>query len=160
MFKKLLILVSIILFTACAVTKTTETKTKTKIETLTVTETVKLDTTIFIPAEKASLFIPVQKLKLNSSKDSKFFTQQKGRSKVTVKIDSLGITATSNCDSIAKKLDFYKKEIKQLKLEVTDTQVKTTEKKGFSLLELMLYVTAFAIVSFVAGYLIKTFKII
>jgi hypothetical protein len=149
-----------VFISACAGTKITETKTKKKVETLTTITEHKLDTTIFIPGEKASLFIPFEKLKLDSSEDSKVFTQKQGRATVNIKIDSSGITSTASCDSIAKKLDFYKKEVKRLRLEDTESQVKATEKKGYSLLELILYITAFSIVSFVAGYLIKTFKII
>jgi hypothetical protein len=158
--RRYLILVSIIFFTACAVTKTTETKTKTKVETLTVTETVKLDTTIFIPAEKASLFIPIEKLQLSSSKDFKFFTQKHGKATINVKVDSLGITTTANCDSISKQLQFYKNKVTAFTNSNSEVIAVEEIKKGFSFLQLMLYVTAFSIVSFVAGYLIKTFKII
>jgi hypothetical protein len=160
MFKKLLILVSLVFITACGGTKKTVTETKNKVETLTVTETVKLDTTIFIPAEKASLFIPFEKLKLNSSEGSKGFTQKKGRATVHVKVDSSGITATANCDSIAKQLQFYKTKITEMSKLVSEIKAKEEIKKGYNFLQLFLYVTAFSIVSLVAGYLIKTFKII
>lgn len=159
--RKYLILVSIVLFSACAGTKTTVTKTRTKVEALQVTDIVKLDTTIVIPKASATLKITRSTIteKLQEKKPV-VFKQQKGRARVTVKIDSTGITATSNCDSIAKKLDYYKKTIKELRLEIKDTEVKEKVKKGYSLLELLLYITAVAIVSFVAGYLLKKFKII
>jgi hypothetical protein len=158
--KKYLILVSIILFAACAGTKTTVTKTKVAEVTKTVTESIRLDTTIIIAAQKASLFIPIEKFRFNIPEKPKVFIQEKGRSKVIVKIDSTGITAISNCDSIAQQLQFYKKKITALTTKKSETVVKEKIKKGYSFLELLLYVTAFSIVSFVAGYLIKTFKII
>jgi hypothetical protein len=160
--KKLLIFFTIVIFTSCAGTKKTVTETKQKVETLTEITEKKLDTTIFIPGEKVSIKIPFQEFKIDSFKTTKpkVFTKINGRARITVKIDSTGIKATSNCDSIAKQLDFYQKEFKQLRLKVTDTKTKVTEKKGYSLFDLILFITAFSIVSFVAGYLLKTFKII
>jgi hypothetical protein len=153
--KKYLLLVSIILFAACAGTKTTVTKTKVAEVTKTVTESIKLDTTLIIAAQKASLFIPIEKFSYQIPAEPKFFTQAKGRSKVIVKIDSTGITAISNCDSIAQQLQFYKKKITALTTKKTETVVKEKIKKGYSLFELILYITAFSIVSFVAAYLLK-----
>ena len=159
MFKKLLIIVSLVFITACAGTKKTVTETKTKVETLTVTETVKLDTTIFIPAEKASLFIPFEKINAGFVAPE-VHTQRQGRANVTVRIDSSGITATANCDSIAKQLQFYKIKSTALTKAFSEATTKEEIKKGYNFLQLFLYVTAFSIVSLVAGYLIKTFKII
>lgn len=158
--KKLIAIFSILMLTGCAGTKTTVTKTKQKVETVTEFTERKLDTTILIPEEKVSLFIPKESIKNKGSVKPKIYTQKKGRATVTVRIDTLGVTASSNCDSIAKKLDYYEKAFKQIRLESKDTKTKVKEKKGYTLFELILYITAVAIVSFVAGYLLKTFKII
>lgn len=158
--RKIVFLLSILFFSACAGTKTTVTETREKVETLTITNEVKLDTTIFIPGEKVSLFIPIEKATIKSFEKPKVFTQKKGRASVTVKIDSTGITATSNCDSIAKKLNYYRKLTKQLRLEVTDTKITATKKKGYSLIELILYMTATGVVCFAAAYILKSFKIL
>lgn len=145
---------------ACAATKTTVAKYKTKVETLTITDIVQLDTTIFIPAEKASLFIPVEKVDFKSLENPKVFTQKKGSANITVTVDRLGITATAKCDSIAKQLQFYKTKITALTKLDSKSEIKEEIKKGYSFLELIFYITAFSIVSFVAAYLLKTFKII
>ena len=156
--KKVLIILLLFGFFGCKSTKKTVTSSREKVQTLTITNEIKLDTTIFIPGEKVSLFIPIEKVKIDATPT--IFKQKSGRATVTVQIDSTGITATSSCDSIAQQLQFYKKLTKELRLEIKDTKLTKTEKKGFGFLELILYITAFAIVSFVAGYLIKTFKII
>jgi subtilase family serine protease len=158
--KKVLIILLLFGFFGCKSTKKTVTSSREKVQTLTITNEIKLDTTIFIPGEKVSLFIPIEKANKFSQVNPKVYTQKNGRATVSVKIDSTGITATSSCDSIAQQLQFYKKQVKELKLLVKDAKVAQTEKKGFSFFQLILYITAFAIVSFVAGYLIKTFKII
>ena len=174
MKKSILILVATLFLSACAGTKKTVTETKEKITTSKVTETVKLDTVISIAAETSKLKIDIDQFeklfevkKSVSGKDSSIvvskpttFTQKIGRSTVTVKIDSTGITATSNCDSIAKSVDIYKQTIKQLRLQVTDTKIEDTKKRGYSGFELFLYILATAAVSFTAAYLLKSFKII
>jgi hypothetical protein len=163
MFNRCLLLISILIFSACAGSKTTVIETKSKVETVTEITEKKLDTTVFIPAEKASLFIPIkeiEKAKSKSSEQPKVFTQENGRAKVTVKIDSSGVTATSNCDSIAQRLQFYEKLFKELKKEDTDTKTKVKEKTGYNLLQLILYMLATAIVTAVSVYFLKTLKII
>lgn len=158
-FKKLLIIVSLVFITACAGSKNTTTEIKTKVETFKVTETVQLDTTIFIPAEKASLFISFEKINTGFV-TPEVHTQTQGRAKVTVNIDSLGVTAFADCESIEKQLQFYKTKISEMSKLVSEIKKKEEIKKGYNFLQLCLYVTAFSIVSFVAGYLLKTFKII
>ncbi len=119
----------------------------------------KLDTTIFIPAEKSSLLIPIERIKRGFVKP-KIYTQRKGRSKVTVKIDSTGITATSNCDSIAKQFEFYKQTIKELRKEVNEIKITKSEKKGYNTLQLILYMLVASITSIIATYFLTKFKII
>ena len=161
MFKRYLILVFLVLFSACAGSKKVVTETKEKVRTLTITNEVKLDTTIFIPEEKVSLFIPIKEVKQKlKEKKPVVFTQNKGRARVTVQIDSLGIKATSNCDSIAQKLNFYKKSIQEMTKIVREIKSKKTEKKGYSFFELILYIIATAVVLFAAAYLLKTFKLL
>ncbi len=157
--RNLLVLFSILFITACSGTKTVVTETKQKVQTLTVTDEIKMDTTIFIPGEKALLKIPLKEV-IKVKPTPRIFTKKVGRSTVTVKIDSSGITATSNCDSIAKKLHYYKKRVKQLQFETTEVKTTKTEKKGYNLLELILYMLATGIVSFTTAYLLKTFKIL
>lgn len=159
MFKRYLILISILIFTACAGSKTTVTETKQKVDTVTEVTERKLDTLIVIPKDSVSLFIPIKELKLENKTEPKVFTQKSGRSKVTVKIDSSGIKAISNCDSIAQRLDYYEKTFKQIRRESLDTKTQIKEKKGYSKLELILHMIATAVVSFAAAYLIKTFKL-
>jgi nitrate reductase NapE component len=163
MFRMLFLSVLLFAFTSCKSTKKVITETKTAIETSKITDIVKLDTTIIIPAEKVDLFIPIEKifkedgaLKNQTLKQ----VQRKGRAKVTVKIDSTGITATSNCDSIAQKLNYYKTRITELTKTNIEAKTKRVEKKGFSFLEVILYLLAVAIVAFVAGYLTRSLKII
>ena len=158
--KYYLILVSILLFSSCAGSKKVVTETKAQLQTLTTLTEIKMDTTLFIPQEKVSLFIPIEQAQIKGYVNPKVYTQRKGRTTVTIKIDSTGIMATSTCDSIIKKVQYYKKQIKELRLELKDTQVTQTEKKGYNLFELILYIVAFSMVSFVAAYLLKTFKII
>jgi hypothetical protein len=160
MFKSYLTLVLVLIFTACAGSKTTVIETKQKVETVTEITEKKLDTTIVIPGEKVSLFIPIESINTKGSVKPKMYIQKKGRAAVTVKIDSTGIEATSNCDSIAKRLDYYEKTFKQFRKEAKDTKTKVTEKKGYSKLELILYMIATAVVSFTAAYLLKTFKLL
>lgn len=158
MFKKYLTLFSIVIFISCAGSKKVVTEKKEKITTVTEFTERKLDTSIFIPGEKVSIHIPIEKAQIKSYVSPKVYTQKKGRASVTVKIDSTGIEATSNCDSIAKRLNYYEKVFKEFQTQSIDIKNKVTEKKGFSFFELLLYITAVAIVSFVAGYLLKTFK--
>lgn len=157
-FKHYLIAVSIVLFVACSGSKKVIIDSKTQTQTVTVIDEIKLDTTFVIPKQQVSLFVPVAKAKFKSYVNPKVYKQTKGTATVVVKIDSTGITATSNCDSIAKKLNFYKKKVKQVSSVVTEVKKTEKVKKGISLFNLVLYITAFSIVSFVAGYLTKTFK--
>ncbi|MCI2229580.1 hypothetical protein MC378_10410 [Polaribacter sp. MSW13] len=156
--RKLIIVFVILLFSACKSIDKTVTETKKKEVTYTELITKKSDSTIFIPGDKVDLFIPIENTTIKSNESPKVFTQKKGRATVKVKIDSTGITAASNCDSIAKQLSFYEQKFTEKK--IVDTAIKTTktEKKGYSFLELILYITAVAIVSFVAGYLLKSLK--
>lgn len=158
--KRILILFVFIFLVGCAGTKKVVTKTREKVKTLTTISEVKLDTIIFIPGEKVSITIPIENATIKGNESPKVFTQKKGKATVTVKIDSTGITAIANCDSIVKKLNYYKKLTKQLETKVKNTAVTETIKKGYNLFDLILYITAFSIVSFVAGYLIKKLKII
>ena len=159
-FKHYLISVSIALFIACSGSKKVVIESKTKTQTVTVVDEIKLDTTIVIPKQQVSLFVPIAKAKFKSYVNPKVYKQTKGIATVVVKLDSTGITAISNCDSIAQKLSFYKKRVKQMSSVVAEVKKTEKVKKGFNLFDLVLYITAFSIVSFVAGYLIKTFKII
>lgn len=165
MFKSYLTLVLVLIFTACAGSKTNVTTIKNKVETITEITEKKLDTTIFIPGDTAELFIPFSEIiddKGNVKPEAlqKQFQKNKGRANVNAKIDSTGIKISSKCDSIAERLQFYEKKFKEHKQQTTDTQKKESEKKGFTLLELSLYMLATAVVSFAAAYLLKTFKII
>lgn len=162
MFKRLLLSVLLVSFFACKSSKKVVTESKKSVENIKITETEKLDTTIVIPGEKVSISIPFKEFKTDTFKlpKPKVFTKSSGRSTVTVKIDAAGITATSNCDSIAKQLGFYKVKVKEMSKLVSETKAKQKIKKGFSFLQLLLYITVVAIVSFAAGYLLKTFKII
>lgn len=162
MFKKLLLSVLLVSFFACKSSKKVVTESKKSVETFKITETEKLDTTIVIPGEKVSISIPFSALKIDTSSlklpNPKVFTKSSGRSTVTVKIDGKGITATSNCDSISQQLNFYKVKVKEMSKLVSENKAKEETKKGYSFLQLLFYITVVAIVSFAAGYLIKTFK--
>lgn len=158
MFRKLILILLIFAFTACKSTKKVVTNSKVETKTVKTTDIVKLDTTIFIPEEKVSLFIPIEKSKIKNSVSPKVYTQTKGRATVTVKIDSTGTTTTASCDSIVKELNYYKIKVKEMTDVISETKTKEETKKGFSFFELLLYITAVAIVSFVAGYLLKTVK--
>ena len=114
-----------------------------------------MDTTIFIPKENTDLFIPIKRAEFKSYIKPKVYTQKKGRARVTVKLDSTGITATSSCDSIAKTISFYKKQVTESRQEVNDLKTTVTKKTGYSRLELILYMIASSIFSFLASYFIK-----
>jgi hypothetical protein len=162
MFKRCLILGFFVFLSACAGSKTTVIETNQKVETITEITEKKLDTTLVIPEEKVSISIPFKKFTSEPIKlpEPKIFTQRSGRSSVTVKIDSTGIKATSNCDSIAERLDYYEKTFKEFRKETTDTQKKVSEKKGYSKFQLILYMIVAAVVCLTAGYLTKTFKLL
>ena len=155
-----LILISILFLSACAGTQTTVTETKKKVETVTEIVTKKIDTTVFVPAESNSLFIPIKETTVKKGEAPKVFTQKSGRVRTTVTIDSLGIKATSNCDSLALKINYYEQTLKQLKKENSELKSTTIQKKGYTLTELILYIIAALSVGFVAAILLKTFKII
>lgn len=156
--KKLIYIAFLILFFNCASKKTTTSETKEVVKTHTVTEEIKLDTTLFIPGEKATLFIPNSDLILPENTKQKVFTKQSGRASVTAKIGAKGINVSANCDSIAKQLSFYKKKVTQYQVAETETKTKEKEKKGYTFFELILYLIAVAITAFVAGYFTHKLK--
>lgn len=160
MFRILILFVVLFAFTTCKSTQKVVSTQKVETKTVKTTDIVKLDTTIVIPAEKVSLFIPVEKAPTKRSVTPKVYTRKQGRATVTVKVDSTGTTTTASCDSIVKELNYYKIKVKEMSNIVSEIKTKEETKKGFSFFELILYITAVAIVSFVAGYLLRTFKII
>lgn len=165
MFKKLLILVLLISFFACkSLKKTIETSAK-DIKTFEKSVVTYIDTTVFIPKEKAKVMVSKKDLKdfyLNDSIPGtlkvKTFTQTKGRATIKVVVAKNGLEATSNCDSILQAFKFYKKDTQKLEIDNSKTSITKEEKKGYSFLNLLFYIIATCVVSFTAGYLFKTLK--
>ena len=83
-----------------------------------------------------------------------------GNATVTVTKDSLGITATANCDDVEAELQFYIKRVAQLEKREKDTKITETKKRGYTFFDVLLYILTTAVIAFVAGYLTKTLNII
>lgn len=156
--KNMLYIAVLVFFFGCASSKKTTSESKEVTKTLTFTEETKLDTIVFIPAEKASLFIPINRLKVSENTEPKVFTKQNGRATITAKLDATGINITGSCDSIAKQLSIYKKRVKQYQFSEKELKSKEKEKKGYTFFQLLLSLIAVAITAFVAGYFTQKFK--
>lgn len=125
------------------------------------------DTTLFTPASKTQLKIPIGLLQFNDPLNGnklafkpQTFYQKNGNATVKMRVAYDTITVLAKCDSlalVAKIKEQYRSELKNSQ-ETSDNQ--DTRTKGVPVLKAILFIVLAFIAGFGVAFILKTFKII